>query len=112
MGHARRSCPIRRRCKDGRFIGAVNLLVDITERKRAEASISKHLEEQAALLALTDKLYRAESLAHIYDAALAAILNAVRCERASILLFDESGLMRFVAWRGLSAQYRQAVEGH
>ena len=32
--------------------------------------------------------------------------------RASILLFDAGGVMRFTAWRGLSDAYRQAVEGH
>jgi GAF domain-containing protein len=34
------------------------------------------------------------------------------CERAAILLFDELGVMRFVAWRGLSDGYRRAVDGH
>ncbi|HWN68378.1 MAG TPA: GAF domain-containing protein, partial [Haliangium sp.] len=36
-------------------------------------------------------------------------------ERAAILLFDKEGpegVMRFEAWRGLSDQYRAAVEGH
>lgn len=32
--------------------------------------------------------------------------------RASILLFDDDRVMRFKAWRGLSAEYRRAVEGH
>jgi PAS domain S-box-containing protein len=27
-------------------------------------------------------------------------------------LFDDSGVMRFVAWRGLSEDYRRALEGH
>ena len=41
-----------------------------------------------------------------------AIRRALGCERASILLFDEAGVMRFVAWTGLSDEYRRAVEGH
>src|SRR5581483_5811061 len=52
------------------------------------------------------------SLGAIYDAALDAILRALRCQRASILLYDAAGVMRFVAWRGLSDAYRAAVEGH
>jgi hypothetical protein len=32
--------------------------------------------------------------------------------RASILLFDPDGVMRFKASRGLSEAYRAAVEGH
>jgi GAF domain-containing protein len=47
-----------------------------------------------------------------YEAALDAIARALACERASILLFDETQIMRFAAWRGLSQGYRQAVEGH
>ena len=47
------------------------------------------------------------------NAALdAAILRALGCDRASVLLFDDAGVMRFVAWRGLSDGYRKAVEGH
>src|SRR6187431_2624370 len=32
--------------------------------------------------------------------------------RASILLFDPDGVMRFKAYRGLSGDYRAAVQGH
>ena len=70
------------------------------------------MEEQAALYRITDSMHRAQSLADVYDSALDAILRALPCQRASILLFDESGVMRFVAWRGLSDAYRRAVDGH
>jgi PAS domain S-box-containing protein len=52
------------------------------------------------------------SLADVHDAGLDAIIGALHCDRGSILLFDDSGVMRFVASRGLSDAYRQAVEGH
>jgi PAS domain S-box-containing protein len=80
--------------------------------KEAEASLARRAEEQATLYQFTDRLHRALALDDIYDAAFDAIARALRCYRASILLFDESGVMRFVAWRGLSAGYRGAVEGH
>ena len=48
----------------------------------------------------------------IYEAALDAIVAALHCSRASILRCDDDGVMRFVAWRGLSDRYRDAVEGH
>ena len=44
--------------------------------------------------------------------SLDAITRALSCERASILLFDNEDVMRFVAWRSLSEGYRRAVEGH
>ena len=58
--------------------------------------------ETTTLFVLTDRLYRARSLQDGFDAALDAIVGSLGCERASILLFDDFGVMRFVAWRGLS----------
>jgi PAS domain S-box-containing protein len=81
-------------------------------RARRQQALIGRVDELAALYRLTDKLYRAQSLADTYDAALDAILSAFSCNRASILLFDAAGVMRFVAWRGLSEAYRMAVEGH
>jgi PAS domain S-box-containing protein len=96
----------------GALTGAVNMLVDISERKRADASLARHADEQAALYRLTDGLFRAGSPPDVFDAALDSIQLAVGCKRSSILLFDGAGVMRFVASRGLSDGYRQAVEGH
>ncbi|MHB2169711.1 PAS domain S-box protein [Alsobacter sp. R-9] len=66
----------------------------------------------AVLYRLTDRLYRAVSLADVFDAALDIICEAMGCSRASILLFDDDGVMRFVAWRGLSEVYRHTLDGH
>lgn len=75
-------------------------------------TLVRRVDELSALYDLTDKLYRARSLGDVYDAALDAIVDTLGCERASVLVFDEEGVMRFVAWRGLSAEYRKAVDGH
>ena len=61
---------------------------------------------------LTDRLFRATIASEVYEAALDAIFETLKCDRASILLFDEAGVMRFVASRGLSEGYRKAVTGH
>ena len=96
----------------GALIGAVNIVVDISERKRTEEALAKRRDEQAALYRFTDALYRAETVSDVYESALDAITRALGCSRASILLFDDAGVMRFAAWRGLSDGYRSAVEGH
>lgn len=96
----------------GELTGAINLLADISHSKSTDASLARRRDEQNALYQFTDRLFRAASLADVHSAGLAAIADALRCERASILLFDSSGVMRFVAWRGLSDAYRRAVEGH
>ena len=59
---------------------------------------------------LTQAIGRTDSLDGIYEAALDALADGLGVERASVLLFDSQGQMRFTAWRGLSAAYRQAVE--
>jgi PAS domain S-box-containing protein len=89
----------------GKVVGASKIARDISSRKNAE-------QTQAALYDFTDKLFRAGSTDDTYEAALDAIVRALGCDRASILLFDDAGVMKFVAWRGLSDEYRKVVEGH
>jgi len=68
--------------------------------------------ELRALYEFTDAIYRARSVEDVYAAALNAITRTLGCERASILLFDAEGTMRFVAWQGLSDHYRDKLTGH
>src|SRR5689334_1632621 len=90
----------------------VDVLVDPRNSTSALTSLDRRVDEQTALYEFTDRLYRAGSEREICDAALSAISRALQCERSSILTFDQSGVMRFLAWRGLSDDYRRAVEGH
>jgi hypothetical protein len=93
--------------------GYVNLYgKDITERKRSEQVLAEFARQQQALYQLSDQLHRANSFEDVYNAALDAILNGLQSSRASILLFDDTGVIRFAAWRGLSDEYRKATEGH
>ena len=66
----------------------------------------------ATCLALTKAITKSRTVEEIYDAALNALHSGIGVERASILLFDPDGVMRFKAYRGLSDEYRRAVEGH
>jgi signal transduction histidine kinase len=65
-----------------------------------------------AIARLTDSLGRATALSGVYDAALDALQEGLDVERSSVLLFDEAGVMSFVASRGISDAYRNAVNGH
>ncbi len=84
----------------------------LSARLLQQTPLVRRVDELSVLFRLTDELYRARSLEEMYDAALDAILGALGCDRASILVFDEGGVMRFVAWRGLSESYRAALDGH
>lgn len=80
--------------------------------ERAGRALSQDADIQDLLYRYTDRLYRARSLEATYDAALTAICDGLHTDRASIMRFDASGIMRFVAWRGLSDHYRAALDGH
>jgi PAS domain S-box-containing protein len=88
----------------------------ITGNPAAKAEIppvwTHRASELAVLYELTDRLHRAHSIEEIHAAALDAIAVGLHCARCAILLMDEAGVMRFVAARGLSQGYRNAVEGH
>lgn len=69
----------------------------------AAKTVLRNLMEQVAC---------ASSLPEIYGCALECLQDTLDVERPSLLVPDENGLMRFVAWVGLSDRYRAAVEAH
>jgi PAS domain S-box-containing protein len=85
---------------------------DVTEQRRSAAELTRRFGELQALYRIADSLGHARALPEIYDEAIDGLLQAAGADRASILLFDDDGVMRFKAWRGLSDGYRAAVEGH
>ncbi len=96
----------------GRVVGASDVSRDISERKRAEESLAEIARQQKSLFHLADQLQRANSMEEIYDSAFNAIFEALACDRSCILLADENGRMGLASWRGLSEEYRKAVDGH
>ena len=96
----------------GRLTGAVNAFQDITAQKHTEENTGRHLRTVGQLYRLADRVSRARTLDEICESAVEAIVETVGVQRASILMFDDHDRMRFKAWRGLSAAYRAAVDGH
>ncbi|CUT06285.1 PAS domain S-box protein [Candidatus Kryptonium thompsonii] len=101
------------------FIFAV--LAHIPSQKLRNELIKQHkitaeLEQQyfitEILYKITNTVIRAESIEEVYQQTLDGITKALNINKASILLFDPDGVMRFKAWVGLSENYRKAVEGH
>jgi signal transduction histidine kinase len=69
-------------------------------------------DEIRTLFQLAERANLAERPTDLHEPALEAITRLLRVERAAVLLFDDAGVMRFVAWCGLSDAYRAAVDGH
>jgi PAS domain S-box-containing protein len=96
----------------GDLIGASKIARDISDRRRAQARVESTLRVLETLYLLVDQIGRAKDRPSVCEAALEAVVRGVRANRASVLVLDPGGTMRFVAWSGLSDAYRQTVEGH
>jgi PAS domain S-box-containing protein len=91
---------------------AADIVAGIIKRGQANELLRRQFNELLAVHSMTSTLNSARSLDEINAAALRTLVDGLRADRASILLFDHNGVMRFVAWSGLSDAYRAAVEGH
>ena len=98
-----------RQLSDGRLMAFIR---DISERKKAEANQQRQFEELQQLYNLSVLIDRENDIDKIYGFAMDALINGVKADRCSILLFDETGIMRFKASKGLSAGYIKTAEGH
>src|SRR6185437_15932456 len=87
----------------GEIVGGSKIARNISVRKQLEM-------QQKVLYQLATTVNRAPALPEIYEAALDAICHCQNTNRASILLFDPRGVLRFKAWRHLSDAYRAVAE--
>ena len=81
---------------------------DVTEREE----LSERVGEIDALYRVAEAIARATSLAKLFDEAIETLIQATGADRGAVLLYDEAGVMRFQASRGLSETYRSQTEGH
>jgi signal transduction histidine kinase/putative methionine-R-sulfoxide reductase with GAF domain len=99
--------------EDRDFMSSVaTLAAQALERTRLYESERLAREQTQLLFGLSDIMSRALAIEDVYEPALEAVCTAFKVDRASILTNDEKRVMRFRAWRGLSAGYRTALEGH
>jgi PAS domain S-box-containing protein len=91
---------------------AAEILASHVQRQRTETALLNRFEQLHAVFLLSETAGRAASLDDIYKAVLDSLHQAAGADRAAVLLFDAGGVVRFKAWLGLSAAYRNAVEGH
>jgi len=103
--------------KDGRTIETSWVNIRLADEARLGMGIEigdrkQQLQVLGTLYGLAAFVGRARGPAEIHEASVDAMLAATGARRASLLVFDADGVMRFKAWRGLSDRYRAAVEGH
>ena len=87
------------RVHNGEFVNTRCLTIDVTEQKIAQDALARRMEEQAALMRSPNDCSAPKRSTEVYDAALDAIMRALDCQRASILLFDNAEY-RCGSWHG------------
>ncbi|HZS25420.1 MAG TPA: PAS domain S-box protein [Gaiellaceae bacterium] len=115
----------RMRAADGRYVtvdssetpvfgadGTVDYVVSTARDVSEREELRDRVREVDALYRFADAIARASSLDELFADALDNLIEAIGADRASLLLFDDGGVMRFRAWRGLSDAYRAATDGH
>src|SRR5581483_10770101 len=88
------------------------LTVELTDAGQIETLLRERVAQLESLSRLSEVVARAARVEDTYDAALDCVAETLSPDRASVLLFDDDGVIRFKAWRGLSDAYRRAAEGH
>lgn len=85
---------------------------ELRRREAAEEALRARYEQLQVMYQMTEAVGRAGAVEEVYEQALSGLQRVLGADRASVLLFDPDGVMRFKAWSGLSDGYRRAVEGH
>ena len=98
--------------ENGQFIHTRCFTRDITSQKRAAAELTAHLRQLEGVHRIAAAVARDAAPDEVYQTGMDVILSSLQADRASLLLFDPDGVMRFKAWRGLSDEYRSATTGH
>ena len=137
--HYRIARPIRRLAKTANMIGQGELaarskiiyardelgelarnfdhMAETLQQRQQEVEQSGRLlthkfDQLQAIHRLTEMINQIGPVENVYQAALDTLHETVLVDRASILLYDEQGVMRYVASRGLSEFYCKQTEGH
>jgi len=93
--------------EDGELRFMLGTARDVSEREE----LRSRLRDLDAVYRFADAVAGAPALDEVLEAALDALLEATGADRASVLLADDEGVLRFRAWRGLSDRYRSYTEG-
>ncbi|OAI39148.1 hypothetical protein AYO38_08115 [bacterium SCGC AG-212-C10] len=94
----------------GTPVGLGGISRDETARKETERELLWRLSELQALFDLREALRSAQTIPEICEAGLRTLSTVYDTKRVSARLYDDSGVLRFVASHGLSETYRSAFE--
>ena len=115
----------RRRTKDGDWLyiesnstpvfdaaGNVTAIIGSARDVTESHELRQRVREVNALYRVADSIAQTTNLDELFGEALETLIDATGANRASLLVYDDGGELRYRAWRGLSEDYRAATEGH
>jgi PAS domain S-box-containing protein len=92
--------------ESGNLIGGINMLVDITERKNAEAQIQSDADALTKLNELSSRLWAMRGLREGLDEMLAATIEMVGADFGNIQILNVNrGALTIVAQRGFKQEF-------
>lgn len=97
---------------NGDIVGRVWSFRDITERKIAEVNQQRQFDELQQLYNLSVLIDRENHVEKIYAHAMDSLMNALKADRCSILLFEDDNMLHCKAASGLSKEYIGATQSH
>ncbi|CAN5735666.1 hypothetical protein BH23GEM9_BH23GEM9_20890 [soil metagenome] len=100
------------RDESGAVVAYVGAKRDVSQRHAADRALRHSYDQLQAIYRLTAALVRTADLESIFREGLDCLTAVLNTRRASVLLLDGEGVMRFRDWRNLSDEYRRAVDGH
>lgn len=90
----------------GELVGGINMLVDITERKAAEARIQSDADAMKRLTELSSRLWAMRTLRGGLDEMLAATMELLRADFGNIQILDvQRGVLLIEAQRGFQNEF-------
>jgi PAS domain S-box-containing protein len=90
----------------GQLMGGINMLVDITERKRAEVRIQSDADALTKLNELSSRLWKMESLREGLDEMLAATIELLGADFGNIQILDpQRRVLLIEAQRGFQKEF-------
>jgi len=94
--------------ESGNLIGGINMLLDITERKNAEAQIQSDADALTKLNELSSRLWTMRSLREGLDEMLAATIEMLGADFGNIQLLNvKTGVLTIEAQRGFKQDFLQ-----
>ena len=103
---------------DGRIVGGINMLVDITERKRAEEAaqrsevqLQQELADTKLLQSISAELIDPDDFKSLYDKIMDAAISIMRSNMASMQVVDErEDALRLLGSRGFDGPFSEIFE--